>query len=68
MRALSAMFTRSSSAPIRGKFSRLREVMLVLTADVASPASIVADSFSHLTTNEILAFVSLRKDATDGSA
>jgi len=52
-----------STAPIRGKFSRLREVLLVLTADVSSPANAFADNFSHLTINEVRAFVALRVDA-----
>jgi len=62
VRALNALFTRRSSIPVRGKFSRLREVMLVLTADNTTPASAIVDSCSQLTAAEIDAFLSLRID------
>jgi hypothetical protein len=58
------MFTRYSTVPIRGKFSRLREILQVLTADVSSGmSSISVDTFSHLTASEVQAFVALRVDA-----
>lgn len=47
---------------IRAKFSRLREVMLVLTSDIQSPQGLLSDSFLHLTTNEVSAFIALRID------
>ena len=63
VRALNAIFTRHSSIPIRGKFSRLREIMMVLTADVTnSQGNLQPDNFSLLSSNEVLAFVSLRAD------
>ncbi len=49
--------------PVRGRFSRLREVMLVLTADSATPTSAIADSFTQLTPSEVEAFLVLRLDA-----
>lgn len=58
VRALSATFMRFSSSPIRGKFSRMREIMLVLTSDISS-SSLMADSFS-LTSSEIQSFLGLR--------
>jgi hypothetical protein len=66
VRALSGMFARFSSGPIRGKFSRLREVMLVLTSDTG-PGSVssMADNFSLLTVNEVLAFAALRLDVNE---
>lgn len=58
------MFARYSTVPIRGKFSRLREILQVLTTDVSSgPNTISADTFSHLTASEVQAFVALRVDA-----
>jgi len=63
-RSLSSMFTRYSTVPIRGKFSRLREIMQVLTSDVsAGIQAISVDVFSHLTANEVRAFLALRIDA-----
>ena len=63
-RALSNMFTRYSTTPIRGKFSRLREICQVLTADVsAGVGSIAVDTYSHLTASEVNAFIALRVDA-----
>ncbi len=65
VRALTTAFTRVASSPIRGKFSRLREIMLVLTCDVTAPGGgIVTDSFTALTSNEVLAFLALRIDSS----
>ncbi len=61
VRSLSALFSRHSSVSIRGKFSRLREIMMVLTAD--SSLSVVNENFATLTTNEVDAFYGLRIDA-----
>ena len=60
VRVISATFNRFGS--VRGKFSRLREVMLVLTSDTSAPGALLVNTFSHLTANEVLAFVSLRAD------
>ena len=63
-RALSNMFSRHSTIPIRGKFSRLREICQVLTADVSGGiASVAVDTFSYLTASEVQAFLVLRVDA-----
>lgn len=62
MRSVSSLFSRFSSVPVRGRFSRLREVMLVLTADSATPSSVIADSFTQLTGSEVEAFLVLRLD------
>jgi hypothetical protein len=67
VRALTALFGRHSSVPVRGRFSRLREVMLVLTSDSTATSSMIADSFTQLTANEVDAFISLRLDTIGGS-
>ena len=64
VRAIITLFTRLSTTPIRGKFSRLREIMSVLTSDVTS-TNTIADTFTYLTINEVKAFVALRVDAAD---
>jgi hypothetical protein len=67
VRALTALFGRHSSVPVRGRFSRLREVMLVLTSDSTATSNMIADSFTQLTANEVDAFISLRLDTIGGS-
>lgn len=62
VRALSTLFARYSTVPVRGKFARLREVLLVLTSDSTTPASIFTENFTQLTSNEVEAFISLRVD------
>lgn len=64
VRAIIALFTRLSTTPIRGKFSRLREIMSILTSDVTS-TNAIADSFTYLTINEVKAFIALRADAAE---
>ena len=64
VRSVSSLFSRFSSVPVRGRFSRLREVMLVLTADSATPSSVIADSFTQLTGSEVEAFLVLRLDSS----
>lgn len=61
IRAIVSVFTRASSSPIRGKFSRLREIMSVLTSDMS--AGMFGDNFTCLTANEVVAFQSLRMDS-----
>jgi hypothetical protein len=64
VRALNNMFARYSTIPIRGKFSRLREILQVLTSDISGGInSVSVDTFSHLTAQEVQAFVALRIDA-----
>ena len=75
VRAIISMLTKISSqysigstahngASFRGKFSRLRELMLVLTSDVrGGAASNFADSLSQLTLTEAQTIISLRLDA-----
>ncbi len=60
VRALTALFSRYSSVPVRGKFSRLREVLLVLTSE--GGASLVTDNFTQLTAGEVESFAALRVD------
>lgn len=60
VRILSSVFTKYSSVPVRGKFSRLKEIMAVLTADSATSA--INDNYSHLTIPEIESFFYLRSD------
>ena len=68
MRSLSSLFGRFSSVPVRGRFSRLREIMLVLTSDSVSSngsggGSALADNFTQLTASEVDAFMVLRVDS-----
>jgi hypothetical protein len=58
VRALSSLFTKHASSPVRGKFSRLREIMLVLTAENIEYAR--SENFTNLTANEVEAFFGLR--------
>lgn len=58
VRALSSLFTKHASSPVRGKFSRLREIMLVLTAENIEFAR--GENFTNLTANEVDAFFGLR--------
>jgi hypothetical protein len=72
VRALSSVFGRHSSLPVRAHFSRLREVMLVLTADASTistgaggqvgGAGAFTENFSQLTASEVEVFLSLRLD------
>lgn len=62
IRALSLLFTRYSTLPVRGKFARLREIMLVLTADSSTPSLSLAENFSQLTATEVESFLNLRVD------
>eukprot|EP01034_Spumella_vulgaris_P023258 gene23258-29470_t len=65
VRSLSALFGRYSSAPVRGKFSRLREVMQVLTTDLSACTGGVTDavklvtseSFTQLTASDVEAII-----------
>lgn len=60
-RSLISMLSKHSTVSIRQKFSRLREINNVLTADYgASQSNILMENYSYLTTNEVLMFASLR--------
>lgn len=63
VRALGSLFSRHASSPVRGKFARLREIMQVLTVDESSRMAVSADSFTHLTANEVDALLGLRIDS-----
>jgi hypothetical protein len=43
----------------------LREILLILTADISSPAAALTDNFTYLTINEVRSFVALRVDSND---
>jgi hypothetical protein len=58
IRTLNNLYTRHSSIPIRGKFSRLRELMIILTAEKLS--DVINDNFSHLLHHEIENIYQLR--------
>jgi hypothetical protein len=58
IRILNNVFTRHSSIPIRGKFSRLKELMIILTAEKLS--DIINDHFNHLLHHEIENIYQLR--------
>jgi hypothetical protein len=60
IRAINNLFNRYSSIPIRGKFSRLREVLMILTSEKLS--DVINDNFNHLLHNEIENIYSLRVD------
>ena len=63
VRALGTVFSRASGpvgGGIRGKFGRLREIMLVLTSDSSSSATLAESS--SLTHSEVTAFLGLRVD------
>lgn len=60
VRAVISMCNKESDLPIRSKFSRLREVMMVLTSDVRSTN--FAESLSQLTPTEAQAIINLRLD------
>ena len=62
VRAITTLFTRASSVPIRGKFSRLREILVILTHD-SSTNNLVNENFTHLTMNEVKYIKSLRVDS-----
>ena len=63
VRAVISMCNKESTLPIRSKFSRLREVMMVLTSDVRSTS--FAESLSQLTSTEAQAIISLRLDTSN---
>jgi hypothetical protein len=54
---------------IRNRFARLREILIVLTSDIASSSSesLAIDNFSHITPSEIDAFLALRIDQSSTS-
>ena len=66
IRALSTVISKYSSTSIRGKFSRLREIMSILTSEYAINSSTgggsMNDVYIHLTTAQMLTFQSLRLD------
>ncbi len=63
VRAITTLYTRSSTVPVRGKFSRLREILVILTHDTSTNSSLVNENFSHLTMNEVKNIKSLRVDS-----
>ncbi len=63
MRAITNIFTRASSSTIRSRFARLREIFVVITSDLSMSGGLATDSFSHLTPDEIEAFLALRVDS-----
>ena len=60
VRSYISMTGKISNLPIRSKFSRLREVMMVLTSDVRSAS--FADTLSQLTATEAQSILALRLD------
>ncbi len=60
IRTLNALFSRHSTIPIRGKFSRLRELLIVLTSNKLS--DVLNDNFTHLLHHEIENIYQLRVD------
>lgn len=65
IRAITSIFTRSFPiAAVRSKFSRLREILVVLTSDgsLLSSGSFVSDSVSQISLSDIQAVLALRLD------
>jgi hypothetical protein len=62
IRSVNTLLSQGSTISIRGKFSRLREITLVLTSDITTSAAANFDSLVHLTEVEAQAFLSLRCD------
>jgi hypothetical protein len=60
VRAIIACFSRASAVPLRSRFSRIREVLMVLTSD--SRGASFAENLSQLTLMEAQAVISLRRD------
>ncbi len=75
IRSLIVLFGRHSASPVRGKFSRLREVIQVLTTDLSgclgnidnATILVASESFTQLTTSNIESILLLRIDLTDDS-
>eukprot|EP00605_Chrysophyceae_sp_TOSAG23-4_P002477 GSChrysophyteH1.ASY1.ANO1.2739.1 assembled CDS len=65
IRAVITMCGNKSETSMRAKFSRLREVLMVLTSDVRSIS--FAESLSQLTPTEAQAVIALRLDAVSTS-
>jgi hypothetical protein len=61
VRALNALFTKYSNTSVRTKFTRLREVMQVLTAQ--SWTDCLGDNYTLLTSSDAEAIFSLRVEA-----
>ena len=68
VRTLSSLFSRYSSVPIRGRFSRLREIMLILTSDTTTNSNLISENFTQLNSNEVEAFLILRLDILNTSS
>eukprot|EP01038_Epipyxis_sp_PR26KG_P004471 gene4471-6322_t len=63
IRSITSLYTRHATVPIRNNFSRLREVMLVLTSDsTVSSLGNITDNFTQLTTADVEVFIGLRID------
>lgn len=62
VRTLNGLFTRYSNSSVRMKFTRLREMMLVLTSP--SLGDSLNENYTLLTANEIEAVFGLRIEAT----
>jgi hypothetical protein len=68
IRAVNSALSKASSTSLRGKFSRLREILLILTSDVSSLAAggsgsgVALDAGTTLSNNEVMAYLSLRAD------
>ena len=60
VRAVQGAFGHYAGASVRGAFSRIREILIVLTTESTDGSSVGYASFSHLTTSEVQAFAALR--------
>ncbi len=60
VRAIMSVFVRASTTSIRNRFSRLREVLMVLTSDVKNAG--FADSLAQISAAEAQTILSLRRD------
>ena len=63
IRVLNTLFNRHSSIPLRGKFSRLREILMILTSERLS--DVLEENhnhFTHLLHHEIETIYQFRVD------
>lgn len=63
-RSVISLLSKQSSISIRTKFTRLREILTVLTFDFSSSSNnAMTENYSQLTNNEVLAFIANRQDS-----
>jgi hypothetical protein len=61
VRAVISLFSRYSTTSVRSKFTRIREIMSILSSDVSSAATL-SEGFMVLSPEDINSFLTLRID------